>query len=94
MKKLKYIVGIILIIGAMTAIKMYKKYNKQQVYKQENNVNTEEIFKLKRERDSIKRAKLDSVYRQKYKSRQDSIQKQITKQRAKTDSILKALNNK
>lgn len=94
MKKLKYVVGIVLIIAAMTAIKMYKKYNRQQMYKKENNINTEEIFKLKRERDSIKRAKLDSIYRQKYRSKQDSIQNEITKKRAKTDSILKALQKK
>lgn len=91
MKKIKYIVGITLIIITMVAIKLYKKYNRQQLHKQENIINTEQIFKLKRERDSIKRAKIDSVNRQKNQFRQDSLRNELNKKRAKTDSILKAL---
>ncbi|NVJ88425.1 MAG: hypothetical protein HWD82_03175 [Flavobacteriaceae bacterium] len=91
MKKFKYGVVIVLIIVTMVALKLYQRYNRQQYMKPNTTINTDQIFKNQHKRDSIKRVKEDSIYRQKYRSKQDSLQKEIAKKRAKTDSILKAL---
>ena len=91
MKKFKYGVVIVLIIVTMVALKLYQRYNRQQYMKPNTTINTDQIFKNQRKRDSIKRVKEDSIYQQKYRSKKDSLQKEIAKKRAKTDSILKAL---
>lgn len=94
MKKFKYFISAFLLIVILVALKMYKKYNRQQYNNSKNEVNTEQIFKIKRQKDSIKRAKADSISRNSYRVKQDSIKNEIAKKRAKMDSILRELEKK
>lgn len=93
MKNTKSIVIIVLLIVAVVGFRLYKKYNRQQILQQKNQVNTEQIFEITRKNDSIKRAKTDSINRLQFTKKQDSIRNEIKKQRAISDSILKSLKS-
>ena len=93
MKNTKSIVIIVLLIVAVVGFRLYKKYNRQQMLQQKNQVNTEQIFEITRKNDSIKRAKTDSINRLQFTKKQDSIRNEIKKQRAISDSILKSLKS-
>lgn len=93
MKNTKSIVIIVLLIVAVVGFRLYKKYNRQQILQQKNQVNTEQIFEITRKNDSIERAKTDSINRLQFTKKQDSIRNEIKKQRAISDSILKSLKS-
>lgn len=94
MKNAKSIVTISILIVAIVGFRLYKRYNRQQMYQQQNQVDSQQIFDYNRKMDSIKRVKADSINRLEYTRKQDSIQNEIKKQRAITDSILKSLEKK
>ena len=93
MKNTKSIVIIVLLIVTVVGFRLYKKYNRQQILQQKNQVNTEQIFEITRKNDSIERAKTDSINRLQFTKKQDSIRNEIKKQRAISDSILKSLKS-
>lgn len=94
MKNAKSIITIVILIAAIVGFRLYKKYNRQQMYQQQNQVDSEQIFDYNRKMDSIKRVKADSIKSLEYTKKQDSIRNEIKRQRAITDSILKSLEKK
>ena len=87
MKKAKYIIGLVLIIGGMVAIKMYKKYTRQQTYKQETKIDSQLIFEAQKSKDSIERAqKMNNK-----KTYLDSMQEVNRKKQQELKEIMKNL---
>ena len=87
MKKVKYIIGLVLIIGGMVAIKMYKKYTRQQTYKQETIIDSQLIFEAQKRKDSIERAqKMNNK-----KTYLDSMQEVNRKKQQELKEIMKNL---
>ncbi len=84
MKKAKYIIGSILLIAGLTAIKMYKKYQRSQINAEQELIRQEQadrMFELQKEREVAK-------YEEESQKRLDSIN---AAQKAKMDEGMEML---
>lgn len=94
MKKKGSLFGIIIVIVAMVAIRMYRKYDRQQRLDKQRKQQIEWSLKMSKQRDSILRIKQDSIRKANFKSRLDSMREVNEKKLNNIKKLMKDLENK